>query len=100
MTVTTPHFAAPFSLDEDGRPVYVQQDSPSDIQACVFNVVICPLNTKLGDPAFGVPSLLFKSAPLVTSSMVAAIQRLEPRATVDIIATGLSTQNVQINVQP
>lgn len=81
MPITTPQFDYPFRLDSNGLAVVVEQDSPQDVAACVTNIVICLQGQKLGDPAFGVPSLLFKPVPLQTQAKIAAIQRLEPRAT-------------------
>ncbi len=82
--ITCPQFDNPFRLAANGTPIVVQQDSPADIAACVTNIVLCPVGAKHGDPTFGVPSLLFQTVPLQTDGVLAAIQRLEPRATTTI----------------
>ncbi len=96
--ITTPQFDAPFRLDATGVPVTVEQDSIADIAACVYNILSCPQGFKTGDPQFGIPPLLFKTVPLNVTGIAAAIQRLEPRATTQIIASGLATQNIGVTV--
>jgi phage baseplate assembly protein W len=97
--ITTPQLDAPFRLNADGTPATVQQNSIADVAACVYNILACPTGAKLGDPTFGTPSLLFQTVPVNTAAMVTAIQRLEPRATVEIVADTLgATQDVTVNV--
>ncbi len=101
MAVTTPHFASPFTLAPSGRVIVNEQNSQEDVEDAVYNVVVCPQGAKLGDPSFGVPFLLFSNLPLDTGPTVAAIQRLEPRATVAIIqsaATNAGIENLMVNV--
>lgn len=100
MTVVTPQFDAPFRLNPDGTPALVEQDSPQDVGACIYNISVCLQGEKLGDPNFGVPSLLFQTVPLQTQTKIAAIRRLEPRAStlsIDDIASftqGPSVRNM------
>lgn len=100
-SVTTPQFVAPFQLDSTGQPVVVEQNSPEDVASCVYNIAVCPQGSKLGDPAFGVPSLLFATQPLNASGILAAIQRLEPRATYEIATQVLAggVEDIAVNVQ-
>lgn len=103
--VTIPQFDAPFRLDDNGLAVVVEQNSPSDVAACVYNVLTCPVGDKLGDPSFGVPSLLFSTVPLNTAGILAAIQRLEPRVaamvsdTPDAVGQAVRDVLVQLGVQ-
>jgi phage baseplate assembly protein W len=103
MTITTPQFDAPFRLDHDGQVATVEQGSPADVAACVYNIAVCPQGAKLGDPAFGVPSLLFNTIPLNTSGLLAALRKFEPRATLEITdvanAVNAAIQNLTVNVQ-
>lgn len=75
-----PHFASPFSLDATGKPVITEQDSTTDVESCVLNIVSCPLGGHLGDSHFGIPAVLFETIPIDPSPILAAIQEYEPRA--------------------
>lgn len=79
-----PQFGGPFRLGRDGKPVTVQQDTPEEIGAAIYNIVTCPQGAKFGDPEFGVPSLLFQTAPLNMDALIAAVQRWEPRASLAV----------------
>jgi phage baseplate assembly protein W len=74
------NFDAPFRLNADGTVATVAQGSPADIDASIYNILACPQGGKLHDPAFGIPSPLFDAFPVGTAAIVAAIQKLEPRA--------------------
>jgi phage baseplate assembly protein W len=104
----TLHCDAPFRLDVTGRPVYVEQDSPADVAACVYRILSCPQGAKPGDPDFGIPWPLFQTAPLNTQAILAAVQQIEPRADLSIseVADAFNaairdlTVNVGVTVQP
>jgi phage baseplate assembly protein W len=106
---TTPQFSYPFSIDSTGTaesnpnyglPVVVEQNSPEDVAACVANIVVCPQGSKMGDPSFGVPSVLFQTLPVNTNGILAAIQKLEPRATtVNVAAAADLLGDVDISVE-
>ena len=102
--LTTPQWDYPFRIDVDGTVASVEQGSVVDVAACVANILVCDQGAKLGDPQFGVPSLLFRGVPLNTTQVLAAVQRLEPRATLGILAAadaaaGATTQDVTVTVQ-
>src|ERR1035437_3878900 len=74
------HFDAPFRLGVDGKPVMVAQNSPEEVGAAVYNILVCPQGAKLADPMFGMPSPLFQPTPLDLTAILRTLQRLEPRA--------------------
>jgi hypothetical protein len=78
--VKLPQFDAPFRFGSDGRPVVVEQDSPQEVGAAVYNVLICEQGAKLNDPGFGRRAPLFDNVPLDLTGTLAALRRLEPRA--------------------
>jgi hypothetical protein len=82
--VETPHFAAPFSISKSGAAV-VEQNEPEEIEACVYNIVQCPLGFREDLPKFGVPEMEFQNAPLDVSGVQYEITKWEPRAEDEII---------------
>lgn len=95
------HCDYPFRLGPNGRPVYVEQDSPADVQACIARILVCPLGAKPNDPNFGRPWPLFQTAPLDTDTTVAAVQKLEPRAdslTILAVARNLDPSSQAVTV--
>ena len=74
MAVSIPHFAAQFQLGRHGSAV-VEQDSPGDLQARAFNVLVCPAGFREDEPEFGRPELLFKALPVNTRAIQDALAR-------------------------
>ena len=74
-------FDAPFRLDHGGHPVMVEQDSPQEIGAAIYNILVCEQGAKLNDPGFGRVAPLFENAGNgdLTGTLT-ALRRLEPRA--------------------
>jgi hypothetical protein len=97
-SVLVPQFDAPFRLDLNGKPVMVEQGSPEDIGAQIYNVLSCVQGAKLNDPSFGVPSPLFGPIPINLSAMIKAIQAQVPGANVSAIQESVgSFQNVMFD---
>jgi hypothetical protein len=92
-TPDIPQFAAPFSISstidpETGLSVgaaEVAQGSEADIEAQVYNVLVCPQGFRLDEPEFGIPPLQFSNAPLPIDSVLVAVQRWVPDAPVSIV---------------
>lgn len=79
MGIELPHFPAEFKLTEHGA-VYVEQDSPEDIAACVFRIVSTVTGFREDYPEFGVGEVVFQNVPLNLGALEAAIEKFEPRA--------------------
>jgi len=99
--VENPHFNSPFGLGTNGRVLVNDQNSISDVESAIFDILVCPLGAKLGDPTFGIPSPLFSTVPLDTSGILQACQQLEPRATltIDSISNVFNAAIQQMTVQ-
>jgi hypothetical protein len=101
-TTGVPQFAAPFSVGDDGLVKTVEQNSVDDVAACVYNIITCPQGMKPGDPQFGIPWPLFQTVPLNTGAILSAVQRIEPRADVQIsevaVAFNAAIRDVQVRV--
>ena len=89
-SVQPPVFDAPFRLDQTGQVVVVEQDSPAEIGAAVYDVIVCPVGANIADPGFGIPSPIFASVPLDTTAIAAAVQALEPRASTTVVQQAIS----------
>ncbi len=74
-----PHFGAPFAFTQEGA-VVLEQDTPDEIAACVFNIASCPAGFLAYDPDFGVDDLMGDPTPLDTAALVSEISDQEPRA--------------------
>jgi hypothetical protein len=74
-----PHLDAPFTLTSAGAAV-VDQNTPAEIEACVNNIVACPVGFRSESPNFGIPSPQFTNAPVPVTGIEQAIQLREPRA--------------------
>ena len=85
MPVALPHFDAPFELMRTGVKV-VEQGSPEEIAACIFNICVCEEGFREDRPEFGIPPLLFQTLPLNTEALKVQINRFEPRATLTVTA--------------
>jgi phage baseplate assembly protein W len=88
---TRPHFASPFSISKNG-PAVVQQASTEEIDANVRTILACPVGFRTELPEFGVPPEQFGNVPLDVPGLTRAIQRWEPRATIDIVERALADQ--------
>lgn len=84
MPTEIPHFNAPFTLTKAGAGV-VEQNDPEEIQACVYNIVQCPLGFRQELPKFGIPETEFQTAPLNATGIEYEITKWEPRAEEEII---------------
>lgn len=98
-----PQFSAPFSISaqidpETGVSVgadEVEQGSEADIEAQVYNVLVCPQGFRIEDPDFGIPQLQFKTVPLPAAGVLAQVQRYVPDATlatVESVLEGIEQQ--------
>jgi len=81
VSVRTPHFRTPFSVEGSSVAV-VDEGTEVEVRQCV----VAALNTKLGSlidlPEFGIPFDVFKQQSPNPSAdrYVAAVERCEPRA--------------------
>jgi hypothetical protein len=89
MSVEIPHFDAPFSLTKAGAAV-VEQNEPEEIEACVYNIVQCPLGFRTELPKFGIPETQFQNTPLNTAGVEYEIHKWEPRAEEEIIQSAIN----------
>lgn len=84
-SVNLPHFNLPFMMiSKNGVPQGIQvveQDTTEEVLACVTAIVDCPVGAIPQLPSFGIPTPTFNIAPLDPSEIIAAIERIEPRAT-------------------
>lgn len=96
-TPDIPQFAAPFSISatidpETGLSVgaaEVEQGSEADVEAQVYNVLVCPQGFRIEELEFGVPPLQFPNVPLPISDVLAAVQRYVPDASLSIVESVL-----------
>lgn len=79
MSETPEHLSSPFTITARGAKT-IEQDTPADIENCVFNIAVCPEGYREDEPSFGVPELAFQQIPLNLPEYEAAIQLGEPRA--------------------
>lgn len=92
-----PQFSAPFAISaaidpETGLSIgasEVEQGSEADIEAQVYNVLVCPQGFRIESPEFGIPALQFQNAPLPIDAVIAAVQRWVPDAPVSIVESVL-----------
>ena len=90
-------FAAPFSITaeldvETGLSVgadEVEQGSEADIEAQVYNVLVCPQGFRIEDTDFGLRQLQFSNVPLPIADVLAAVQRYVPDANLSIVESVL-----------
>ncbi len=105
MSVEVPHLAQPFSFTSAGVAKTVEQNSIADVQDCVLRVCLCPEGFREDEPEFGIPPLEFTAVPLQVAGVEEAVERWEPRATVEITEAALEAANqasrvVNIEVSP
>ena len=65
---------------ENGRLAIVEQDSQSNIAACVYAVLSYERGSRIEDPNFGIESPDFAQLPLDTAEWMEQIAAYEPRA--------------------
>lgn len=94
-----PQWDAPFRLDQTtGKVVEVEQGSPQDVAAQIYNVISCPQGAALNQPSFGIPFPLFQSLPLDLNAIVKAVQTLVRDATIEAIQQTLADATSTVNV--
>lgn len=96
-TPSLPHFDTTngFQFGADGKPVVCEQDSTTDVESCIINILECPLGGYLADATFGADVGLFTGLPLDPTQIVNAIDEWEPRAqgiTIQDLSTILDQQ--------
>lgn len=95
--VDIPAFAAPFAISaaidiETGLSVgasEVEQGSEADIEAQVYNVLVCPQGFRIEAPEFGTVPLQFANVPLPVADVLAGVQRYVPDANLSIVESVL-----------
>jgi hypothetical protein len=78
-----PHIAIPIAI-RGAAYATNQQDTNSEVAACVAVVVGFPLGYREEAPEFGIVDPTFSDRPIDTSSIEAAVETYEPRATLSI----------------
>lgn len=97
MAVELQHFAFPFRLDPAGRFAVDEQDSASEIVACVAICLATPLGSRAEVVEYGVPRLEFNLPS--PGEIAAAVEEWEDRATVDIdVLRGLNGQETAVQL--
>jgi hypothetical protein len=89
--VSIPHWAFPVTLSLDFGVLTTEQGSTNEIQSNVLAIVSCPVNTCPELPTFGIPDPTFQTASPSPSGLVAAVQQLEPRASLDTVVQAIDT---------
>jgi phage baseplate assembly protein W len=83
MEADTPvHLSSPFTFTKNGAKT-IEQGTPEDVTQCVYRVAVFPEGTREDSPEYGIPSLLFSTAPLDVTLVAEAIERWEPRASLE-----------------
>lgn len=80
-TPTVPKLRVPLQL-ENGRLALVEQDSQSNVAACVYSILSYERGSRLEDPDFGVESRLFDQLPVDIDEWLEQVAAYEPRASV------------------
>lgn len=75
-----PHFRMPFEFGADGHAVCVEQDSPEDVEQCVYAVVLTTKGQRIELPDYGVPDQVFSEDGPDTEEYARAIEEWEDRA--------------------
>jgi phage baseplate assembly protein W len=78
---TPEHLSSPFTLTAHGAKV-IEQGTTEDIEQCVYRVAVFPEGTREDLPEYGIPPLLFSTAPLDQTLLQEAVERWEPRASI------------------
>jgi phage baseplate assembly protein W len=89
MKATTPHLAAPFSITASGAEV-VEQNSPEEVESCVRNIIVCPMQYRIEQPSFGVVPVQFQTPPVGPAGLQQQVEAWEPRADLSVIETTLA----------
>lgn len=76
MSVEIPHFAYPFTITTS--VAVVEQDTTDELLACAQHLVRCPVGFRLSRPDFGWSFPEFRTIPLNTNGLVAALERFGP----------------------
>lgn len=95
-----PKLSLPLRLGSEGRFATVEQDSGSEVAACVYAVLATPLGSRLEVPGYGIVDPTFDTLPLNLSESLAAISDWEPRANVQTTEEiEAATERVSYGVQ-
>jgi len=73
-SIDIPHWGFPFA-----RGYVVEQDTPEHVMACENVIVACPVGFRMDRPEFGWPFPEFRTTPLSTDELTAALNQFEPR---------------------
>jgi hypothetical protein len=77
----------PLRVARDGRLVSVEQHDPADVASCVTAIAATPLGWDFAQPEFGMSrDGLFRQGGIDPNTVIADVQRLEPRADPVVIA--------------
>lgn len=81
-----PHFDRPFRLSGT-RFAVVEQDSDEELSNAAWAIASTEIGSRDEAPEFGVPDLAFLDPETVTSAVVSAVRRWEPRLDAEADAT-------------
>jgi hypothetical protein len=76
---SVPHLSMPFSWAPGGHAAENEQDTQSDVAACIAALFLCPLGWRAEIVEYGTPEQVFL-LDLQRGELASAITRWEPRA--------------------
>ena len=74
------HLSSPLTFNSKGVAETLVQDSPAEIQNCVYDIVLCTIGEREDNPEFGIADQTFTNVPLDLEAMREQIATFEPRA--------------------
>jgi phage baseplate assembly protein W len=95
-TVSVPHLAIPFGLDEDGAAQVVEQDTVEEVAQCVQVLLATVEGQRQFVPTYGIPDPAFVGLDEMTAEQ--AIADWEPRASVSISVADPPANDLQVTV--
>jgi hypothetical protein len=78
-----PHFNAPFQIGRQGA-IVVEQGSPENERANIYNIAVCPKGFRDDLPDFGIPDPTFQTLPLDLKPIEEALRKYEPAADITV----------------
>jgi phage baseplate assembly protein W len=96
-TVTVPHLAIPFGLDDDGAALVVEQDTVIEVAQCVRVLLGTVAGSRRVVPDYGIPDPTFGG--IESDVIEQAVADWEPRAVVTVTTSPpANTLNVTVGV--
>jgi phage baseplate assembly protein W len=100
MSVDTPQFGFPFSVDANGREFVREQDDDDEIMDCVEVLLSTELGERQEVPDYGIDDPAFTMGGTNTEGILSQIALWEPRATAQIERNSLvdMVENLRVSV--